>query len=45
MDPESLDQLISTMLARLHLFKQSVHLEVQERVLAIQPLNQLSASC
>lgn len=34
-DPDTLEQLINTMLARLPMFKQSVHLEVQERVLPI----------
>ncbi len=34
LDPEALEQLVNTMLARLPVFKQSVHLEVQERVLA-----------
>ncbi|ELR18756.1 adaptin subfamily protein [Acanthamoeba castellanii str. Neff] len=31
LDPEALEQLVNTMLARLPVFKQSVHLEVQER--------------
>lgn len=32
LDPETLELLINTMLARLPIFKQSIHLEVQERV-------------